>query len=77
METVMVELAFFSVQTMVYQSAAETLRNPEYTQANLEAARAALFRVQKARIVSQFAQYDSRYVKSSFAHWYETTPIYD
>jgi hypothetical protein len=69
METTMVELAFFSIQTMIYQSSMETLRDPELMQASLEAARASLFRVQKARIISKLKQYDSRYMKSSFAHW--------
>ncbi|CZR59387.1 uncharacterized protein PAC_09279 [Phialocephala subalpina] len=80
METTMIELAFFSIQTVIYQSSTETLRNLDYAQANLEAARAALFRVQKARIITRFAQYDSKYMKASFAHWtilyYPFTPFF-
>lgn len=76
----MVELAFFSVQTVIYQSSTETLGDPHFTDANLKAARAALLRVQEARILSRSAQYDSKYMKASFMNWtifyYPFTPFF-
>lgn len=64
----MVDFAFYSVKTVLFHSAGERLQ-PKYTRACLEAARAALNTVQRARELSHLSQYNRVYMQNSFAHW--------
>lgn len=81
LESTMVEIAYFSIQTVIYQSSGiDTLKDSTRKEARLEAARTTLLRIQRARALSKTSQYNSAYLKSSFTNWvilyYPFTPFF-
>ncbi|PVH87787.1 hypothetical protein DL98DRAFT_648735 [Cadophora sp. DSE1049] len=81
LESTMVEVAYFSIQTVIYQSSGtDTLKDSTRKEARLEAARTTLWRIQRAQALSKTSQDNSTYLKSSFTHWvilyYPFTPFF-
>ncbi|KAG9231109.1 hypothetical protein BJ875DRAFT_487310 [Amylocarpus encephaloides] len=74
MDSTLVDFAFHPLKTVIFHSSSE--RN----QGGLNAARAALEAVQRIRELSKCSQYNSTYMRSSFAHWtvlyYPFTPFF-
>ncbi|KAH8671773.1 hypothetical protein BGZ60DRAFT_527225 [Tricladium varicosporioides] len=80
LESAMVEFAFHSVKTVILHSCVERLRNQDYNNTCIEAARSALGAIQKARGLSSLSQYNSKYMRTSLLHWtilhYPFTPFF-
>ncbi|KAH6721068.1 hypothetical protein BKA61DRAFT_150913 [Leptodontidium sp. MPI-SDFR-AT-0119] len=81
LESTLVEIAYFSIQTVIYQSSGiDTLKDSTRKEARLEAARTTLLRIQRAQALSKTSQYNSAYLKSSFTNWvilyYPFTPFF-
>jgi hypothetical protein len=68
MDSTMVNFAFFSLKTVIFHSGADNMRNLDYNQASLSAARSALGEVQNAREFSQPQERNSNYMRNAFAH---------
>ncbi|KAG4433192.1 hypothetical protein IFR05_011327 [Cadophora sp. M221] len=81
LESTMVEIAYFPIQTVIYQSSRiDTLKDSTRKEGRLEAARTTLLRIQRAQALSKTSLYNSAYLKSSFTNWvilyYPFTPFF-